>query len=493
MATERMFSRRGFLGVLATTATATVLAACGGGGGGAPAAKPTEAPKAAEPTKPAGAPAATTAPAAAPAAAAAPTAAGAAAAAPALKPVAGQNVVVWQFIDYLPEVTKLINDRFTAVSKDKGFTISFEEVPNNPQGEDKHRAAVQAGTPPDIWRAFDYQIQFWRIQNQTADLTDLVKPFSTQQGGYWPPVAQTIQYQDKWWAIPYAVNCWPLHTRQDILDQNNLKYPKDWNEFRAQGKQLTRPPLYYYGHTLGRINDTNNHFTGVLWTFGGKLQNEDGTLAVKEGDAAWIQTIELLQGMFNDDKIIPPGSVNWDDGANNSGFQSEQLVITSNPTSIYNWLLQNKPDLAKKTKFYSYPAGPAGSFGQVDVWGQTQFKNGKGGENAKVLLQSFAEPAWYGDFINKQLKGRFVPVYKDLIKDDLWKSELYTEYQKIIETGRIMAFASAPLGAISELTTKYVIGDMMQDVMVKKVKPADALATFVKTAQEIYNKPENRQ
>ena len=33
----------------------------------------------------------------------------------------------------------------------------------------------------------------------------------------------------------------------------------------------------------------------------------------------------------------------------------------------------------------------------------------------------------------------------------------------------------------------------MQDALVKKVKPADALATFVKTAQEIFNKPENKQ
>ncbi len=64
--------------------------------------------------------------------------------------------------------------------------------------------------------------------------------------------------------------------------------------------------------------------------------------------------------MFAEDQIIPPGSANWDDTMNNTGYQSEQLVVTSNPTSVYNWLIQNKPDLAKATKFYSYPAGPAG-------------------------------------------------------------------------------------------------------------------------------------
>ena len=200
-----------------------------------------------------------------------------------------------------------------------------------------------------------------------------------------------------------------------------------------------------------------------------------------------------MNAMFTDEQIIPPGSVNWDDGGNNQGYQSEQLMITSNPTSVYNWLLQNKAELAKGTKFYSYPAGPAGSFGQVDVWGQGVFKNGKGREGAMELLRGFVDPSWYSTYVNDQLQGRFIPVYKDMINAPLWKQDLYSEYQNIINTGRIMAYGSTPLGAISELTTKFVIADMLQDVLVKKQKPADALATFVRSAKEIYDKPENRR
>ena len=38
-----------------------------------------------------------------------------------------------------------------------------------------------------------------------------------------------------------------------------------------------------------------------------------------------------------------------------------------------------------------------------------------------------------------------------------------------------------------------MIADLVQDVTVKKVKPADALNTFIKTAAEIYAKPENKR
>jgi hypothetical protein len=56
-----------------------------------------------------------------------------------------------------------------------------------------------------------------------------------------------------------------------------------------------------------------------------------------------------------------------------------------------------------------------------------------------------------------------------------------------------MAYSAAPLGAIAEITSKFVIADLVQDGVVKKVKPADALAAFVKTAGEIYAKPENKR
>jgi ABC-type glycerol-3-phosphate transport system substrate-binding protein len=121
------------------------------------------------------------------------------------------------------------------------------------------------------------------------------------------------------------------------------------------------------------------------------------------------------------------------------------------------------------------------------------FKNGKGTEGAKQLLNSFIDPTWYAEYINKGLKGRFVPVFKNMGQDPLWKQDLYSEYQTIIDTARSMAYSAAPLGAIAELTSTFVIADLVQDVVVKKVKPADALATFVKTASEIYAKPENKR
>ncbi|MCC6628312.1 MAG: extracellular solute-binding protein [Chloroflexi bacterium] len=482
-------SRRNLLGVLGAGTITAIVAACGGAPA-SPTAAPTK-PAAAAPTT---APAAKPAEATKPAAAAATTPAAAATTAPAAKPAAGGGapVALWSGVDYLPEVHKLLFERAEAIAKEKGFTVALEEL-TGPAAADKFPAAVAANTPPDIYPLFDYQTQYWRIQGQTLDVDDIVKPLTTQAGGFWKPVEMTCFAQGKWWAVPRAINCWPFHVRQDLLDKAGLKFPKNWEEFRAQGRQLTKAPLYYYGMTLGKINDTNNHVTAMAWTYGGKLQNEDGTWAVKAGDKGWLETLAVIQAMYVEDKIIPPGAINWDDGANNQGFQSEQLVVTSNPTSIFNWLRINKPELAKATKFYGYPAGPAGAVGQVDSWNLGLFKNGKATENAKVVLAGTLDLKWYNDYINNQMKGRFVPVFKDMIKADIWKDPLYDQYQAIIENGRIMSYAGTPQTATAEVTTRFIIGDMMQDLLVKKQKPEEALATFAKAGEEIYAKPENRR
>lgn len=410
-----------------------------------------------------------------------------------IAPTPGQEVVVWQTVDYLPETTALLEERLTQVAEENGFPLTFEEIPNNPQGYNRFNAAVQAGTPPDLYRLYDYQTQFWRAQGQTVDITDLVQPAVDQRGGVWPVVEQTCRFQDRWWAAPYTVNAWPIHARNDLLQEAGFEFPANWDEVRSQGKALTQAPVYYYGLTLSPINDTNNHVLGAVWTFGGQLQTEDATLAVTADDQAWLEALGLIRTMVVDDQIVPPGAVNWDDGGNNQGFQSGQLVLTSNPTSVYNWLRQNNPEIAEQTGLYSYPEGPAGSFGQVDVWTQGLFKNGKGGDNARISLQAIIEPSWYQPYINTQLDGRFIPCWTEMIDDTPWTTnQLYSDYRRIIETGRIMAHAAAPLGAFGEIATKFVVGEMMQDLVVRQLSPEEALSNFVRAAEEIYSKPENR-
>src|SRR5579885_3196080 len=175
-------SRRRFLVLgVGTAFGALALAACGGAA--TPTVAPTSAPASAPPPKPTTAPAA----AATTARAAAATSAPASGAAPAAtKPAAGASpkgpVTAFVDTDYLPETTQLMKAIMDDYAKKNGIEFNFEEKSGNWQ--DQLKAAVQAGTPPDLMRIFDYQAQYWRGQNQAADVSDVVAPLKTQQGGF---------------------------------------------------------------------------------------------------------------------------------------------------------------------------------------------------------------------------------------------------------------------------------------------------------------------
>src|SRR5689334_8157899 len=106
--------------------------------------------------------------------------------------------------------------------------------------------------------------------------------------------------------------------------------------------------------------------------------------------------------------------------------------------------------MVKDVKFYAYPKGPAGEFGQVDVWSHIIFNASKVQDLAKSALEYFSVPAQYSKYI-QNLKGRFLPVYKNLLDDPMWKGNpLYENYTTIAKNGRIMSFAGSPTAAAAD-------------------------------------------
>jgi ABC-type glycerol-3-phosphate transport system substrate-binding protein len=74
----------------------------------------------------------------------------------------------------------------------------------------------------------------------------------------------------------------------------------------------------------------------------------------------------------------------------------------------------------------------------------------------------------------------------------MWKGNpLYENYTTIAKNGRIMSHAGSPTAPVADIQTTYVIGDMCQDLLVKKQSPEQALQTFITQAKAIYDKYPN--
>jgi len=163
-------------------------------------------------------------------------------------------------------------------------------------------------------------------------------------------------------------------------------------------------------------------------------------------------------------------------------------IWTANAASIMAWCQINKPALAEATVLANLPAGPAGSFGLVDCWAMSIFKDSKAQDAAKEALAYVMEPNRYDEFI-QIAAGRYVPVYKKLTNTKFWKeSKFYHTYPGLAETGRIMAFAGQPTAAFGEVLRNYVLADALQSVIVQGVSVDNAVNEADKKIQAIYKK-----
>jgi multiple sugar transport system substrate-binding protein len=485
--------RVGLLGGAGVFASA-VLAACGGSAPVAPTAAPaaaappttapTTAPAAAAPTvAPTKAAAPTTAPTAAPTTAAATAPTPTAAAAPAGQ--AGVKLLIWRGQDFFQGLNPVLRARWDEYAKNNNITLDWDPTLNLPA--DALPAAIQAGQPPDITGAS--QVQYWRAQGQLTDLTDAIGKYATQSGNWWPYVGTEFSWQSKWYASPLGVGLTAWHVRQDLLDQVNAgKWATSLDDMRAIAKKVNKPPFMAYGLTLGPALDAAEQFVELLWGFGGKLLNDDGTWAMKETDDAGLAVLNFYNQVYNVDKIVPQGAIDWNDGGNNAAYQGALVAWVMNAPSIFSWLQANKPDLYKQTSLYRTPAGPQGSHPYLQPEGHVIYKGAKHVDAAMGALAYLLDPTWYASFI-EQVLGRYGPIYQDLLNKPFWsQNSNFKELAYVTQNGRTWAYSGPPVPAFLQIINKFYLSDLIHDYLVKKLSPQDAMKNLLAKVNDTYSK-----
>ena len=404
------------------------------------------------------------------------------AAAPAAAGGPKPKLTIWTQSSFTKQADAALKGLYESYGKENGVDIDFQIMAYNTLIE-KLPAALEAGAPPDISFLFDSDTAYYRGKGALMDITDVVEPLTKLGGGMFEAAIMTVKHKGKYWSVPTVMNPWPIHARQDLLDAAGIKqFPKTWVELGEVAKKLQKPPqLYGYGMAVGRSGgDFEDNFMPVLWEMGGKMENEDGSLDFQVGPVA--KTLALMKKWYKDDKIIPPGAITWDDTGNNKAFQSEQAVFVHNPASVMSWLIQEKPDLAKRSKLYPSPGRNA-----VDSWCFGAFKQTKFPKEAKACLSYTMQPKRYESFI-KALTGRWLPVYKDIAKDPLWNEGVYAEYGKLAATGQLISYSGPPHAGIGEAMNTYVLPDMAARVLTENWTPEKAAEEARKKLVEIWAK-----
>jgi multiple sugar transport system substrate-binding protein len=396
-------------------------------------------------------------------------------------------LIVWSQSALAPQVDKLLKEQFYAYAKQAGIKeneLEYVEM-GSPQWLPKMVASLEAGNPPDVARYGSAQVSLYRAQGHLLEVTDLVEKLQQKTSGFFPVSMSAVMYKGKAYGIPQSVSPWPLVTRMDILEAAKVDPPKTWDELIEVCKKLQKPPkLTGFGMCLGLTGDTEGNVMDVIWAYGGKLvEADDKTVALNSPGT--VQAVKLIADMYLKHKIIPKGSISWNNQGNNKAYQSRQVIFVVNSSSIYAHLAESDQELYDVTRILPVPAGPAGASDRVGTGEWFLFRHNPYPEVAKGLVQYYMEPENLR-VVMEEGGGRWGPPYKGMYDTPFWQKPVYQYWRGMLDRGRDYASPGTMTAAAGEVLATGVLARMMHRVLVDNVEAEKAVEEAHNNVVEIY-------
>lgn len=334
-------SRRGFLGGMAASAGAAILAACGGSSA-------TATPKSA-----ASGTAAPTVSGSGTVAPAGTTGSGAPTSVPAQ--VAGgkkKDVLFWGRQQFLPESNDYLTESVKMAAAKGGFNVKVELFSNDEHSQ-KEVVAMESGVVPDI--TYTYNPALWNQNGYALELQALYDEIG-KAGGGWLDLAEGASKtaDGKRINIPMNNEPWFLHLRKDKFEEVGVKLPfKTYDEMIEGFKKVNKPDKNFYAFD-GQMTEADWVGNGLqwMWMFGGRLFDKQGNPTINTPQN--IAGLQAYTDLFKN-KMMPPGVVSQQAAGNNESWLSGQTAAISNPGSTVLAMRKDNKTLLKNTYLQAFP------------------------------------------------------------------------------------------------------------------------------------------
>jgi multiple sugar transport system substrate-binding protein len=391
----------------------------------------------------------------------------------------GTKLTIWGWQSFTPEGDKRLGDQMQQWGSANNTQVEYVVVENS-QFPQKLAAAVEAKAPPDVVMLTSAAtVLDYASRSLLVDLSDLWKATSTQAGGFWSYVEPLYKISSTYYGIPFEADTSPMFARTDLIQQatGSPTPPKTLDDLTSICQKINNPPdLYAFGFTLGRTPDCFGNTLAIIWNDGGALVDKEGKIALNSPET--VSAMNRIKSWW-DAKIIPPDSPTWDDTGNNAAFQKKQSAFVINPPSIYGWMVANDQDLLKNATMAAIPAGKSGSYSGSGSWSWSIFQTSKNVDGGKDLIHYLMDPKRLQD-VYSQVGGRWYPIYQDGSKDEFWTSKpQFQFYPDLLKGGRDVSYPAPPdsntFAALGEIQTRFILPDMVQNVIVKGMPVQDAV------------------
>ena len=223
-----------------------------------------------------------------------------------------KTLTIVQWSHFVPEYDKW----FDNFAKDWGSKNNVDvTVDHIPVANVAARAAAEAsaGSGHDLfgWNGAGGAHLYRKF---LVDVTSLVESIEKKYGKV-SVIGRQIGYNhdDKTWsAFPDFYINFPSMYRKSMWDEIGMK-PDTWDNVRIGGAKL-KAKGHPVGISLGHSNDPNTTWRGLLWSFGGALQDADGKNVVLDSKET-VEAVKFVTALYKE--AMTSEVLSWDDSSNN--------------------------------------------------------------------------------------------------------------------------------------------------------------------------------
>jgi multiple sugar transport system substrate-binding protein len=324
-----------------------------------------------------------------------------------------------------------------------------------------------------------------------VDVTSLVESLEKKYGKI-SVIGRQIGYNqdDKTWsAFPdYYVN-FPVMYRKSMWDEIGVT-PDTWENVRIGGAKLKKKgnPV---GISLGHSNDPNITWQGLLWSYGGAVQDETGKHVVLNSKET-VETVKFVAALYKE--AMTSDVLSWNDASNNQYIDSGVSSLIINPISAYRTAQQLNKKVADDIFVMKPPKGPAGQLMGAGPNFYGMWKFSKNQEAAIEFLKYYADN-WTEAF--KASLGYNMPIFANIVpkpmphlSDDPTSTprDKLAILQTSDEWSAVTGYPGPAWPATDEVYNNFIICDMMAKAATGAMTAEESVKWATQQCEAIFDK-----
>lgn len=398
-----------------------------------------------------------------------------------------QDLTIWAIQAFNQQADELITRMAEDFGTERGISVEYSIVPANVLNE-RLAAAIQGNAMPDVFMNVGQQVQYFARLGVTQPLDDILTEMRAVEGGIYESTVSSLMYEGQAMALPLEVDVVPVYARKDLLEEVGLGLPKTLDELRAASQAILEknPAITAFGLPTSTANDAEAQARMLIWSFGGKMFDETGT-EVTWNSPETIAAYQFIADMFTEG-TIPRSTLTWDDGGNNTAYQTGRAAFIMNPPSVYNWLRENDAELLADTALIAMPAGPGEngrSATMLSTFSWMVSNRSERQDDAMAWLRYFFEPANYEKIIDT-VGGRWIPIYPGMTASMPLFAENpdFANFDEMARNGVVDGHAGPPSAWAATVNTAKIVTQSIQRMLVDGETPEDAVAWAASRIEE---------